>query len=632
MEYRIRIGLLMLLLLTACSRGHTASDTVIASIEISPTRTNLITTGTIGLTVPRATQDVETGGQVQTLGAPGNTVQFTAVGKNASGNVVDNVSATWASLDPTIATIDPNGLATAVTIGVTTIVATSGILQGSAIVGVISANPGAAQINITGSANYEDKPFTINGFTGSLVEAPIRGAIVKVIAIDGFVKIAEGKTDENGLFIFSNLSNASRKGGIYLQTLSKTASDNPTQVETRNNKTERALFALTSSALNDSLSGTFTTNLVAKAASIGGAFNLMDVFSKSSLLVQQSPPCPSPNTQCVPSLLTAYWEPGATEGTFFDTQQNAIFISGKSDDPDEYDDTVIAHEYGHFILNLFSHDQSPGGTHVINDNQQDIHLSWSEGWASYFASAVYTSPVHVDVAASSLFSFSIEDYVSPQFFGLKSFTTYTTNEIAVAGVLWDATDTPTADDDVLQLGFNPVWQTVLKIQKIPILIPATMESFWTQFAALHPTDANPIQVIMQERKMELFADLGEGGEVALLVDGASQHHTLYQSGSDPTGDEDIIPFTALPNTQYTVETFNLTNGADTSISITDSSHAPLGAENDDKDATSLASKVSFTCTVFCAGTTTLHAHVKRSPTAASSTGIFGSYDIKLTSP
>jgi hypothetical protein len=52
-----------------------------------------------------------------------------------------------------------------------------------------------------------------------------------------------------------------------------------------------------------------------------------------------------------------------------------------------YDDTVIGHEHGHFVSRNFSKDNSPGGQHLLGDNNQDIRLSWSEGYATYFASS-----------------------------------------------------------------------------------------------------------------------------------------------------------------------------------------------------------------------------------------------------
>lgn len=138
---------------------------------------------------------------------------------------------------------------------------------------------------------------------------------------------------------------------------------------------------------------------------------------------------------------------------------------------------------------------------------------------------------------------------------------------------------------------------------------------------------------------------------ALTENGAAQKHTLYQtSPAAAAGDEDVIPFSVTAGGKYTLETVNLTNGADTYLFITDSpnSSTPLsGLQNDnrsgrnhqncganpftgnstcpDNDQTTLSSSINWTAS----NTTTLYAHVQRSPNAPPSAGILGSYDIRL---
>jgi hypothetical protein len=59
-----------------------------------------------------------------------------------------------------------------------------------------------------------------------------------------------------------------------------------------------------------------------------------------------------------------------------------IFVLGKENsDTDEYDASVIAHEWGHYYQNAFSRDDSPGGPHAFND-RLDRRLAFSEGWGN----------------------------------------------------------------------------------------------------------------------------------------------------------------------------------------------------------------------------------------------------------
>ncbi len=627
------IGLIVVILAAACSsgggsvgsggsvssRGSVASGSWAAT---SPAM-ELLANG-----VPLATS-AEITGPIQTIGAPGSQIQFSTVGKDSRSQTTGSISATWTSLDSDIVSIDATGLAKATTMGVTTLTATRGTLTSSVTVSVVSAKAGGGNFAFSGTAKYEDKPFTASGLTGALVQTPIRHAIVKVIAVDGFVKIAEGKTDSSGNFSFSNLNNSARKGGVAMYILPQTATGNSVQVTLKKNETAGTIFILASTLLDDSQSSVLTASVVATASSsigIGGAFNIFDVLLKSGEFLQNQ-------GAATPAALTAYWEPGSPLGTYYDRGKDTISIYGASTDSDEYDDMIIAHEYGHFVLTHFSHDQSPGGSHVITDNKQDIRLSWSEGWASYFGSAVHNSSIYVDTSANGVFSFDIETYNSPQLPNLASSTLYTTNEVSVAGILWDITDPSSSEsNDSLQLGFDPVWQSVRKIQKTPTEVPATFESFWLQFSPLYASYAGALQTIMVAQKVELFSDAFENGEVA-LGEGATQHHTLYKSGlSDPTGDADTIPFTLQPGISYTLATLNLTNGADTQISITDTSNTNTFFQaytSDNQGTTHLAARVTqFTCG--CSVATLYHAHVKRSVSATGASGLFGSYDIQLT--
>lgn len=623
------------LILSGC--GNNGGSRTIAVIEISPNPANL---------------------------APDEKVQFSAVARTASGAAIENVAFSWQSGDPSIVTIDPNGLATGVKLGVTSVIASTLTRTGSAPVGVVSPNPGGTNFTVSGKASYEDKPFNEAGFTGTLEPKPIRNAVVNVIAIDGFVTLASDSTDTNGNFSFPGLNNNLRRGGIYLQVLARTAAGSPTQVEIRNNTTDDAVPALVSAALDDSAGAPLTVEITASAsAGIGGAFNVLDTFSSSSELIQKSGPCPTATGECIPPPLTAYWEPGTAEGTFYDDQLDAIFIlggGGEDGDADEYDDAVIAHEYGHFAMRHFSRDDSPGGEHRITDNTQDIRLSWSEGWGNFFSSAVRNSPLYVDTSGSGAFSFNLESYTSPGFIppsSLSAKTIYTTSEVAVAGVLWDLFDPAatiietTESHDQLELGFNPIWQTVLQMKNSSATpIPATMESFQVLFNTTPTTSpsSSAFQEILKERQMELAPDPTEATESPLGI-GQTQHHTLYRNQSDPAGDIDLIPFEVAQNQIYTIETLNLTNGADTLLTIVD----PTGTffvESDNRnkvnyknctvnflgksscppnDQTTLSSSITFT---WPGGNTTLEAHVKRSPNAPPSAGRLGAYEIRLTGP
>ncbi|HYN87759.1 MAG TPA: hypothetical protein VER55_04480, partial [Ardenticatenaceae bacterium] len=67
-----------------------------------------------------------------------------------------------------------------------------------------------------------------------------------------------------------------------------------------------------------------------------------------------------------------------------------ITIADEPSDPDEWDDSVIIHEWNHFADDLYSCDDNPGGPHALG-SLLDTELAWGEGYGDYYQSAVRSS-------------------------------------------------------------------------------------------------------------------------------------------------------------------------------------------------------------------------------------------------
>jgi len=85
--------------------------------------------------------------------AAGQTLQFSAIAKDANGNVISGASFTWSSDTTSVATVDSNGLATAVKNGTAHITATSGGVSGNATLTVatvasVTVSPATASITV----------------------------------------------------------------------------------------------------------------------------------------------------------------------------------------------------------------------------------------------------------------------------------------------------------------------------------------------------------------------------------------------------------------------------------------------------------------------------------------------------
>ena len=153
-----------------------------------------------------------------------------------------------------------------------------------------------------------------------------------------------------------------------------------------------------------------------------------------------------------PDQVKACYEPGyGQDGSNYSPFWNEITIGDAAGD-DGYDDTVIIHEYGHFIADRYGCDDSSGGNHYL-DRHYDPDLAWSEGWANYLSSAVRDSSWYLDYNWSSSSWYVREDWDA------WKTVTGSDNEGAVVATLWDLHDSTTESFDVLAMGGDEIWYT-----------------------------------------------------------------------------------------------------------------------------------------------------------------------------
>ena len=132
-----------------------SSDEAVATVSNADDSKGLATAVGAGSTTVSATSGGVTGDTTLTVTATlvsiavtpaapsianGLTQQFTATGLYSDGSTQDlTTEATWASSDEAVATVSNTGLATAVSVGSTTVSATSGAVSGNATLTVIPA-------------------------------------------------------------------------------------------------------------------------------------------------------------------------------------------------------------------------------------------------------------------------------------------------------------------------------------------------------------------------------------------------------------------------------------------------------------------------------------------------------------
>ena len=132
-----------------------------------------------------------------------------------------------------------------------------------------------------------------------------------------------------------------------------------------------------------------------------------------------------------------------------------ITLADGPSNPDQWDDSVIMHEWNHQADDNYGCDDSPGGAHSTNQNLGDLELAWSEGYANYYQSAVRNAMGYTDgnwyLDGDAMGNMSGFDLETRDTFNSTLNTPY--NEAAIAAMLWDLEDT--ANDNQDRTGFGP---------------------------------------------------------------------------------------------------------------------------------------------------------------------------------
>jgi hypothetical protein len=88
--------------------------------------------------------------------------------------------------------------------------------------------------------------------------------------------------------------------------------------------------------------------------------------------------------------------------------RQAIFIDDEPGGPSAWRFPVLLHEFGHYVAQNYSRDNTPGGPHTIGERLPPA-FAWSEGWASFFGAMTATrwfgfpQPVYWDIQGGGTF-------------------------------------------------------------------------------------------------------------------------------------------------------------------------------------------------------------------------------------
>ena len=146
-----------------------------------------------------------------------------------------------------------------------------------------------------------------------------------------------------------------------------------------------------------------------------------------------------------------HWEPGyGDDSSYYDETNNEITIADDPSDPDQWDDPIVMHEWGHSSDDYYSCDDNPGDDHRPGI-EIDPELSWGEGYPTYYSSAVrdyYEVPyaswmIDVDGSGTPANKYNLEQ---------KYYPVSIKNQGAISAVLWDLYDDGVEYHDYVSYG------------------------------------------------------------------------------------------------------------------------------------------------------------------------------------
>lgn len=314
-----------------------------------------------------------------------------------------------------------------------------------------------SNVTVSGRITFDRVPLDSSGaldFAATTVE-PARQITVEAVCNS---VLASTTSDENGNY---SLSVPAGTTGLVVRAKAQMLQSGTPGWDVKVVDERQAVdlvFALDSSLLD--VNTTLIRNLHAPSGSdgtsytsprIAAPFAILDTVYKSMQLILDTNP-----TVNFPAL-TIEWSESNSAGSFYTNQ--TISVYGYLLDTDEYDEHVIAHEWGHYFQDMFSRDDSIGGPHSGGDIL-DIRVAFSEGFGNAFSAMVLDDPLYRDSQGlNDGFTINVENN-NCNIYSLDDVDGWY-NECSVQSVLYDFYDMTSDINDAFNLGFGEIYQVLV---------------------------------------------------------------------------------------------------------------------------------------------------------------------------
>lgn len=451
-----------------------------------------------------------------------------------------------------------------------------------------------ANYTVQGTFLYKDHEFNTTGFTGSN-DLPIRFADVDVVDADLGAVLASGATNANGEFNISVTDNQTRNLSVRVKSSTVNTAGLYFDVRRTSDRLVYAVAHPTFTSHSPSQNIDFrSTPVVAVQYSGGDVFNIFDTALNGIDFVASLNGGRPGASQNLTLFWCSYTDPTCTgpppyyynDGTYYTGK--TIHLLGASDDSDGYDDSVILHEFGHYVEFVLAASDNGGGSHAPN-GCYDLSLVWSEGYATFLQNMVRDwmgidrADIYVDTSGqpnpgNAFLSYSVE--TPPSIFNVMG----SGNEVGVNAALWDIVDGtatkdgwPGMDDDVMRIADGPTrfWDVFTNYLPLPTVTSISIEDFWDGWFVKNKGYQTEMRSVFGARKMEFWDDAFEGDDAVSVarkggITNGTTHHTIYGAG-----DFDWTQFDGVTGGTYVFEVRNLPCGSSVDLTLFDSNGTTL---------------------------------------------------------
>ena len=146
-------------------------------------------------------------------------------------------------------------------------------------------------------------------------------------------------------------------------------------------------------------------------------------------------------------------------GTSFFSGSYIMILGDAGADTDEYDESIVIHEWGHYFQSILSRDDSVGGPHGSGD-LLDMRVAFSEGWANALSGLAAGTTRYQDTLGplqAGGFSFSLEVETPESAGAVKGWY----SEDSVQNLVFDLFDAGENDDDSITLPASAMMDTLI---------------------------------------------------------------------------------------------------------------------------------------------------------------------------